>query len=158
MARAAIEDPLKSFRFRVRIDGFIRAGFTEVTGFDRNTEEVKYREGGFNETYQKSAGLSDFPDIVLRRGQIVGGSRGGDDDFINWAQQVFDVAAAGNDLNYRKDLDIEQYNALNTRARLWRVYNCWPKGFKPMSDQKADGNADSIEELRLANEGWERIE
>ena len=157
MARASVEDPLKVFRFRVIVDGFIRAGFSEVSGFDRTTEEAKYREGGFNETVQKSAGLTDFPDITMRRGQIVGSSRGGDDDFINWASQVFDVASAGNATNYRKDLDIEQYSSTNVRARVWRVYNCWPKGFKPASDFKADGNDNSVEELKVANEGWEKV-
>jgi phage tail-like protein len=157
MARAALEDPLKVFRFRVVVDGFVRAGFTELNGIDRNTEEVKYREGGFNETSQKSAGLTEFPDITLKRGQIVGSSRGGDDDYVDWAQLVFDVASAGNDNNYRKDLDIEQYNALNVRARVWRVYNTWPKGYKPMSDGKAEGNENSFEELRLSNEGWEKV-
>lgn len=157
MARASVEDPLKVFRFRVIVDGFVRAGFSEVAGFDRTTEEAKYREGGFNETVQKSAGLTEFPDITMRRGQIVGSSRGGDDDFINWAASVFDVASAGNATNYRKDLDIEQYSATNVRARVWRVYNCWPRGFKPTSDMKADGNDNSIEELKVANEGWEKI-
>ena len=157
MARASIEDPLKVFRFRIVVDGFVRAGFSECTGFERDTEEAAYREGAFNETKQKSAGLTNFGDITLKRGQIVGSQRGGDDDFITWAQQVFDVAAAGNAANYRKDLDIEQYSASNIRVRVWRVYESWPKKFKPMSDLKADASENSYEELTIANEGWERV-
>ena len=155
MARASIEDPIKVFRFRVVVDGFVRAGFTEVTGFERDTEEAKYREGGFNETVQKSAGLTSFGDITLRRGQIIGSSRGGDDDFLIWASDVFDVASAGNAANYRKDLDIEQYSAQNLRVRIWRTYNCFPKKFKPFTDLKGDGSDNSVEEMVLANEGWE---
>ncbi len=157
MARASIEDPLKVFRFRVVVDGFVRAGFSEVTGFDLDTEEAAYREGAFNETKQKSAGLSNFGDLTLKRGQLVGTQRGGDDDFITWSQQVFDVAAAGNAANYRKDLDIEQYSASNIRIRVWRVYETWIKKFKPMSDLKADASENSYEEITLANEGWERV-
>jgi phage tail-like protein len=157
MARASIEDPLKVFRYSVVVDGFIRAGFSEVTGLDRTTEEAKYREGGFNETSQKSAALTEFPEIVLKRGQIIGSSRGGDADFITWATQVFDVSSAGNASNYRKDLTIQQYSATNTLAQAWNVYDCWPKGFKPISDLKAEGNENSFEELKLANEGWESI-
>lgn len=155
MARASIEDPLKVFRYAVVVDGFVRAGFSECMGLDRTTEVAKYREGGFNETVQKSAGLTDFPDITLKRGQIIGSSRGGDADFLNWATQVFDVAAAGNAENYRKDLDIQQFNAQNVLARVWTVYNCFPVGFKPMGDLKGDGNDNSVEELKIANEGWE---
>jgi len=157
MARASIEDPLKVFRFRIVVDGFVRAGFTECSGFERDTEEAKYREGAFNETHQKSAGLSNFGDITLKRGQIVGSVRGGDDDFITWCDQVFQVSSAGNAANYRKDLDIEQYSAANIRVRVWRVYECWPKKNKPFGDLKADSSENSIEEITLVNEGWERV-
>lgn len=157
MARASIEDPLKVFRFRVVVDGFVRAGFSEVNGFERDTEEASYREGAFNETKQKSAGLTNFGDITLKRGQIVGSQRGGDDDMIQWAGMVFDVASSGNASNYRKDLDIEQYSAANVRVRVWRVYECWIKKFKPMSDLKADASENSYEEITLAHEGWDRV-
>lgn len=157
MARGSLEDPLKDFRYRVKVDNFVRAGFTEVTGLDRETEVVKYREGGFNETPQNSAGLTTFPILTLKRGLIVGSSRGGDDDFLNWSQQVFDVASAGNAINYRRDLDIELYNATNVRARVFRVYNSWPAGFKPFGDLKGQGNDNLIEELRLSHEGWEPV-
>lgn len=157
MARASIEDPLKVFRFRIVVDGFVRAGFSECSGFEQDTDEAKYREGAFNETEQKSAGLSHFGDITLKRGQLVGTQRGGDDDFITWSQQVFDVAAGGNAANYRKDLDVEQYSATNIRVRVWRVYETWPKKFKPMSDLKADASENSYEDIVLVNEGWERV-
>lgn len=157
MARGALEDPLKEFRFRVKVDEFVRAGFTEVTGLDRETEEAKYREGGFNETPQKSAGLTTFPVLTLKRGLIVGSARGGDDDFLNWSQQVFDVASAGNAVNYRRDLDIELYDATNVRAKVYRVYNAWPTGYKPYSDLKGDGSNNLIEEMRLSHEGWEVV-
>jgi phage tail-like protein len=124
-------------------------------GLTRTTEEAKYREGGMNETVQKSAGLTEFPDITLKRGQIIGSSQGGDDDFLNWATQVFDVSAAGNATNYRQDIDIQQYSAQNVLARVWTVYNTWPKEYKPMSDQKGDSNDNNFEELKLANEGWD---
>lgn len=156
MARAAVEDPLKIFRFRVIIDSFQRAGFTEVNGLDRETESSKYREGGFNETVQQSAGLTTFPDVTLKRGQIVGSSRGGDLDILNWADDVFDVAAGGNAANYREDITIEQYSATNVLARSWSLYDTWPRKVTPMTDLKGDGNDNSFETLVLANEGWDK--
>jgi phage tail-like protein len=155
MARAAVEDPLKAFRYRAVVTGFVRAGFSEINGIDRTTEEAKYREGGYNETVRKSAGLTDFPDITLKRGQLVGAQVGGDFDMVNWASLVFDVASVGNAANYRIDITVQQYSATNTLARAWTIYECWPKGFKPLSDLKGEGNENSFEELKLANEGWE---
>lgn len=157
MARASIEDPIKTFRFRIVVDGFIRAGFSEVTAPEMSTEEAAYREGGFNETKQKSAGLTSFGDITMRRGQIIGSSRGGDNDFLDWYKQVFDVASSGNSSNYRKDLDIEQFSASNVRVRVWRVYDAWPKKLKPFSDLKADGSENSLEDIVVVNEGYEQV-
>lgn len=154
MARSSNEDPLKAFRFRIVIDGFARAGFSECTGLERQTDVVEYREGAGNETPEKSAGLTKFPDITLKRGQIIGSQKGGDDDFLNWCQQVFNVASAGNAENYRKDIDIEQYSARNVRVRVWRVSNCWPSNFKPMGDLKADGSENSVETLVISHEGF----
>lgn len=157
MARASIEDPLKVFRFRIVIDGFVRAGFSEVSGFESTTEKASYREGGDNTTKQISAGLTSFGDLTMRRGQIVGSKRGGDNDFLDWYNQVFDVAATGSAENYRKDFDVEQYSGSNVRARAWRVYEAWPFKLKPFSDLKADASENSLEDIGVVHEGWEVI-
>jgi phage tail-like protein len=147
-------DPLKAFRFKVVIDGFQRAGFSEVTGLEKDTDEVKYREGGMNETERKSAGLSHFGDITLKRGQVFPGLGG--DDMINWVEQVHSIQK-GNAVKYRKDIEIQQLNFLNTVACTWRISDAWPKKFKPMSDLKGDSSADSYEEIVLSHEGFEKI-
>jgi phage tail-like protein len=157
MARASIEDPIKVFRFRVVIDGFVRFGFTDVTGLNKETEEAKYREGTMPTTPQKSSGLTNFGDITLKRGQIIGSSQGGDTDMIDWSDSVANLAASTGNNNYRKDLEIEQYNALNVKVRVWRVTQAWPKNFKPMSDLSGTSSDNSMEELILANEGFERV-
>ena len=154
MARPTLLDPLKAFRFKVVIDGFARMGFTEVTGLEKDTDEVKYREGGMNETERKSAGLSHFGDITLRRGQVMPGQ--GASDMIDWVEKVHSIQL-GNAVKYRKDIDIQQLTFYNTVACTWRVSNAWPKKFKPMSDMKGDSSADSYEEITLAHEGFEKV-
>lgn len=156
MARAAIEDPIKNFRFRLIVNGFVRAGFSEVSGLERDTDVAEYREGGFNETPQKSAGLTKYADITMKRGLIIGSSRGGEDDFIEWASQVHQLSTNGNATNYRKDLSIVQYDATNQPVRKWAVRNAFPKRFKAMSDMNATNNDNSIEELTLVHEGFEK--
>lgn len=152
--RAATEDPLKAFRFRIEIDGVTRAGFTECTGLSRETEIAEYREGGMNDTPQKSAGLSRYPNIVLKRGQIIGSAQGGDDDFLIWAQDVHDVSAGGNTMNYRRNLDIVQYDALNQEVRRWPVYEAWPCKLIPFGDLNAMSSENLVETLELAHEGF----
>ena len=157
MARATVEDPLKVFRFKIVVDGFQRAGAAEFGPLDRNTEMIKYREGGFNDTVQKSPGLTEFPDVTYKRGLLVGSSRGGDDDFDTWAQQTFNTAAQGNADKPRKDLTTNQYRANNTIGRAWNLFECLPAGYKPASTMKADANENSYEELKISYEGWTKI-
>jgi phage tail-like protein len=154
MARTSVEDPLKSFRFLVFSEGFARAGFSECSGLERTTEEVKYREGGDNETSRKSPGLTEFGDITLKRGQVLDQ---GQNDFYNWAQEVHDVASLGGSTrDFRREIDIVQFERGGMEVARWRCYECWPKRFKPFSNLEGGGNNDSIEELVLACEGFEK--
>lgn len=155
MARTSVEDPLKVFRFTVEIDGMARAGFMECAGLERTTEEAEYREGGDNETPKKSAGLSKFGDLTLKRGQVLDE---GQNDFLNWAMEVHDVASkGGSQRDYRRDIDIVQYERGGTEVARWRVYETWPKKYKPFGDLNGLGNENSIQELVLANEGFEKV-
>lgn len=153
-ARASTNDPIKVFRFRVEIDGMIRAGFSECSGLSRTTAVAEYREGGMNDTVQKSAGLTTFGDLTLKRGQILGGDLGGEDDFKDWCQQVFDVSVSGNAANYRRTFDVVQFNSLNQEVRRWTIFNAWPTGYKATGDLNASSSDNSIEELTIAYEGF----
>lgn len=158
MARASVEDPIKVFRYQIEIDEFVRAGFSEMSALVKETDVVEYREGGQNETPQKSAGLTKFPDLTFKRGQIFGSLRGGDNDFYNWAQDVHDVAAGGNAANYRRDIEVVQYNSSNIEVRRWRLSQCWPRSFKASSDLVGLTSENSIEELIITYEGFELIQ
>lgn len=155
--RSATDDPLKAFRFRLFMEGFARAGFSEFNGFERTTEVVEYREGGMNATPRKSAGLTSYGNLTGRRGQVVGGTEGGENDFYEWAQDVFDVTSAGAPLEYRRTFDVAQYHRDNKEAVRWTVYEAFPTRFKPFSDLNGTSNDDSIEDLELAHEGWEKV-
>lgn len=155
MARSVVEDPLKVFRFRVRVDGFERATFSEVTGLTRTTEVTEYAEGGKNDTNQKSAGRSSFPNISMKRGKIVGVA--GEDDFSAAALRVYEQGTTGNPDEYRFDFDIEVYNARNELAETYRIENAWIATFKPMSDFNATASDNHFEEIEVVHEGWSKI-
>ena len=156
MARGTQEDPIKVFRFRVEIEGG-RAGFSEVSTPSASVEIVEYREGGDPDTPKKSAALVSFENITLKRGQIIGGTAGGDNDMFNWFSQVYTPNAPGNSNQYRKDFDIVQYNGDNAEVARWRVRNGIPAKFVPFSTLNATESANSIQEIEIAHEGFTRV-
>jgi phage tail-like protein len=155
--RTAREDPLKVFRYRISIGGSVY-GFSECSALEAETDVVEYREGGDNDTPKKSAGLTKYTDLTLKRGQK-DPTEGGSDVLAAWHEQVMSMKrSGGNDPNvtsYRREVVITQMNALNQPAREWTVYQAFPKKYKATSDLTGTGNADSIEELTLAHEGFE---
>jgi len=156
MPRSSIEDPLKNSNFLVEVDGFAKAGCTEVTGLSRKTEVIKYREGGDNAQPRLSAGTTDFDPIVIKRG-ILPATQNGVDDFRLWLQQVHNVQAVrAQSKDYRRDLDIRVPNRDGSTGALYRIYNAWPSDWKG-GDLNAMNNDTWIEELTLQNEGVERV-
>ena len=157
MARTALEDPIKAWRWRVFIAGVVRLGCTECNGFSVTNQKINYAEGGNNDYDQKSAGRSEWADITLKRGQIIGSALGGENDWSDWTRQVMNVAAAGNALNYRREMECAQYNSLNQEAERKRVYNAFPSMYRPNSDLGGSKNENSFEEIQLTHEGWEKV-
>lgn len=160
MARASVDDPLKVFRFRIVIADFQRGGFTEFTGVKKETDEAEYREGGSNESPQKSAGLSKYANVTMKRGQFVGSSNPqGDDDFVSWVNQVHQVTGVGTATNYRKDFNVEQWsNVGNNGAGVpvvrWGFREAWPKSETPFSDLNGLTSDNSFETLEVVHEGY----
>ena len=163
MARAAIADPIKVFRYLIDIGsgtagGSPFVGFSECSGLSVETDVVEYRGGGMNETPQKSAGLSKYGDITLKRGQLDPTAFPIQSvEFLNWVQQVHSAASMGNQPMYRKEVRIYQQNALNVIVYTWVLRECWPKSWKPGSDLNGSTSENSIEELVLVHEGFELV-
>jgi phage tail-like protein len=61
------ELPLLTYRFRVEITGLIAAGFTEVSGLEREIEVEEYKEGGTDYVHKLPTGIK-YPNIVLKTG------------------------------------------------------------------------------------------
>lgn len=157
MGRSSRQDPLKVMRFGVSVPGFKRTGFRYCSGLHESTEKSDYREGTMNESARKSAGLTTYDDITLRRGQVVSGTDDPGLDFYVWRMQVASVKTEGyNDFDYRREPTITQYGRDGAEACLWNIAEAWPCEYRAMSDLDALGNDDCVEEIVLANEGWSR--
>lgn len=155
MARSSVEDPLKNFRFLVYVDGFARAGFSACSKLESSTEDIKYREGGDNTSPKKSAGLTDFANITLKRGVIIDEAQ---NDFYNWMTEVHDVQSKGIAArDYRRDIEIVEVERGGLVVVRWRVVNAFPVRFLAMSDLEGLGNDSVIEELELAHEGFSKV-
>ncbi len=147
-------DPYKDFKFRVKWDGRYVAGVCRVSALRRHTEVIEHREGGDPNTSRKSPGRTWFEPLVLERG------RSHDPEFEQWANKVWDRAAAGGAevslRDFRKDLVIEFYNEAGQLALAYRVYRCWVSSFQALPDLDANGAEVAIESITLQHEGWER--
>jgi phage tail-like protein len=158
MSRTTDEDPVKVFQFIIEIAGIKRAGFHECTAPKVQVSVAKYREGGDNLVVRKSPGLADYPDITLKRGQVISTGQG-DEDFINWMTKVVDVTQKTGiaSTTIRETVDIIQFNRKAIAVRRWRVLECFPTLFVPFSDLAALGEDNSFESLTLANEGFKLV-
>lgn len=147
-----MSDPYRNFKFEVEVDGFIRAGFSKVSGLKHTVESIEYREGGENETARKLPGQSKFDDVTFERGSSK------DNDFVNWIQLIFNLdGAEGNQDNavgdgFRKRVVVYLKDKSGTRVKKWTIQQAWPNE-KGTGDLDASGNDVLIDTMVLANEG-----
>ena len=132
-------DPYSSMRFRVEIDGIIRAGFSECSGFGSSVEVVEYREGGDPTSVRKLPGKNTFPDITLKWG-------------ITDSNELYDwhaTALAGNPL--RKNGSIVLYDHTNTEKVRWNFFGAWASKYDGPS-LNATSNEIAIDSLTITCE------
>lgn len=164
-SKSSIEtDPLRNFKFLViiskdGIDDMARLGFMSVAGLAATTDVIPYREGGNNTTTRKMPGQTNFGDITLTRGLVMGTSQ-----MWRWMSEIFFVVQgggrgrAGN--NFRVNFEINVLDhpvtsgvASPIKAR-FKIYNAWPSSIA-YTDLDAGGNGVMIEQLTLPHEGFE---
>lgn len=160
-------DPLRNFRFRVRInhrtahygDRFLTLGFMTCSGLSMETAVVAYREGHFNTTPQKMPGQTDFPPLTLSRGSMPKTPAA-----LHWMDEIF-IAIAGTGYgapskkeSFRSTINIDVMTHPTTKSTVpillrFDVYNAWPSSLA-YSDLDAGGNAVLMEQMVIQHEGW----
>jgi phage tail-like protein len=136
-------DPYKVFKFRVEIDGLTSAAFSEVSGLDSETVVIEYRTGSERNSVRKLAGLTKYPNIVLKRGITQ------DVELWNWRKSVIDgnVDRRNGSIVLLDDSGQEQVR--------WNFSNGWPCKLQG-PHLNAHGNDVAIETLEISHEGLER--
>lgn len=137
----AAQYPLPVFHFQVQWGG-TNLGFSEVTGLNRETQVIEYRDG-LNKEYsvQKMPGIPKFGNITLKRGIVPK-----DNDFFKWLNTT--------KLNQveRRDLTISLLNEEHAPVMSWKVKNAWPVKIDGPG-LKSTGNEVAIESIEIAHEG-----
>jgi len=182
-------DPLRTFRFKAVFtsagnDGFFDqriksatnqtsmpvkgistgwvGGFSTISGLAIQTQNITYREGGFNTTVHQIPGMTTFQPITFTRGTIFG-----NDQAISWMRGLF-AASAGTGLNpggsgstgsgFRVNIAIYVNNHPNTDVAndypqmVFNVYNAWITSLS-YSDLDATNGALMFETMQLVHEG-----
>lgn len=134
--------PPVGFHFRVEVLGLPPSDndvrFTEVSGLsvEMTTEEVP--EGGQNRYVQRYPVRAKYPELVLKRGLLVGSA------LLDWARACIEDFAI-----QPKDVYVKLLNEEHQPLLVWHVYNAWPTKWL-VSDLNATSNAVVIETLQLA--------
>lgn len=113
----------EKFKFIVRVEGFDEAiEFSDCSDLKIVTEEISLREGGALVPI-KTAGLSNFPDVTLKR------ATGPSLDLYRWAVSVTDAVAQTGavDPAFKKSVLITQRDRADNDLRTWALHGAWPK-------------------------------
>lgn len=139
-------DPYASFNFLLEIDAIAKAGFSEVTGLNAETNVIEYREGsdGLPSTMRKLPGLEKFGNVTLKRGVTK------DPEMLTWHKTVMDGDIARDD-----SMSIVLLDEKRQEVARWNLFHAWPvKWVGP--DLKAGASEIAFESIELAHEGLQR--
>lgn len=137
-------DPYASFNFRLEVDGIVKAGFSEVTGLNAESNVIEYREGNEGITARKLPGLIKFGNVTLKRGVTT------DPELFTLFKNVVD-----GDIKRDDSMSIVLLDEKRQEAVRWNLRNAWPAKWTG-PDLKANANEMAIETLEIAHEGVER--
>ena len=136
-------DPYLNFNFRVEIDNFQVAGFSEAELPEGRIEVIEYREGADTSTGPRLlAGRVEYGPVVLRRGFA------GEPSLFRWWNEVVQGHVT------RRTVDIVLLDEQRNEVAHWLIREAWPsKWVGP--DLRGLGNDVAIETLELSHEGVE---
>ncbi len=136
------EDPLGGFNFLLESGGLLRAGFSEVTGLNSETDVIDYRTGADDITNRKLPGLKKFGMVTLKSGVVASP----DQDLRAWRASV-----ENGDIQ-RIDISIILLDEQRVERVRYNLRNAWPaKWVGP--DLKAGASEIAIEQLEICHEG-----
>lgn len=136
------EDPLAGFNFLLESGGVLRAGFSEITGLNSESDVIDYRNGDDDISNRKLAGLKKYGNVTLKSGVAASP----DQDLLDWRRAVED-----GDIQ-RLDVSIILLDEQRQEQLRYNLRDAWPsKWVGP--DLKAGASEMAIEQLEIVYEG-----
>ena len=138
-------------------------GFTYISGLNISTQNISYREGGYNTTVHQIPGMTTFSPISMQRGVLYG-----NDQAITWMRSLF-AAAAGDGLavgsakDFRVNIDVYVMDHPNSATGStgaddnlpkmgFTIHNAWISQLN-YSDLNAGDGGLFFETMALVHEG-----
>ena len=142
----ARNDPYRSFRYRVEINGITHGQFSEVAFADTSTEPVEYREGTDPTHPRKLSGQTKYGNVTLKWGIT------DDTNLWTWYNTIVEKGALGN----RKNISITLIDEQGNDKSRWELSEAWPIKYDP-TDFNAKNNDVAIESLEIVTESYKRV-
>lgn len=133
--------PPRAFHFKVEVLGLppndkdVR--FSDVGGLSMEMGSEEVPEGGENRFVQKYPARAKYPELVLKRGLLVGSAVF---DWIRASIQDYQIVP--------KDIDVKLLNDDHQPLMTWHIVKAYPTKWA-LTDLNASGNAVAVETLQL---------
>lgn len=138
--------PLRNTRYLLEIDGIAKAGFSEVTIPEANTEVVEYREGTDPPTARKLSTLAAYGNLELKWGVTSDAI-----ELYEWWKLV----SQGKTDEARRPIAIVLQDEEGGAGARWEFRDAWCRQYDA-PDLNATGNEVAIETMEIVHEGMER--
>ncbi len=112
-------EPVRSYNFKLEIDGITAGHFTECSGLGARVDVIKYREGGQGQIVRSLPGRVEYADVILSYGVSV--SR----ELWDWFLRSVEGQVE------RKNVSIIMLDSVGTSEVLrWNLLNAWPREWR----------------------------
>lgn len=151
-------DPLRNFNFRIIMGGVEVAACRKMSALEGSVHVTKFRAGNAISSIDEAMpGRAEYGNVTFEGGVT------DDPTFLNWAQQLIDIAhdparrKRSTEADFRKDIEVRILDLDGTEVRAYKLFHCFVTQFHWISDLMGDGHEVLIETLAVAHEGVSKI-
>lgn len=149
-------NPYLAYNFRVKWDGRYVAAVTNVSGLRRGTALTRFHVGDEPQSAFKIPGQSDYEPIRLERGITMDAAFQQWTELIWWLPNTGQLGRETSLADFRKDIQIDLYDAAGQIALRYNIYHCWPSECTALPELHSEANTVALASLTLEHEGWDR--
>jgi phage tail-like protein len=157
-ARASKFDPLRTYKFRVRLGEKAIAGVTKVSALGRNVAATEVKQGGDMLAPRQNPGQVTYDDVTLEWGLCL------DRTMEDWSNDIARVHVDPSVKNFKRTVYIDVYDIDGNPADragapvlTYKLNKCWISKYAALPALDAGASGYGIQSVTLRHGGWERI-